>query len=145
MKLFIHSQMHRLHRWIGGTDWWFLRTLYNRCHYLSMLWLKLNHGSKKWPLVDLGISKSYRTTLDSSYKQCKTILWTQYMVSYLMHKCTTLLTFTYCIRNMFKQGKTRGDKLHSTLNTVNKQHLLKLRIIKYIFWYIIFVISYHVM
>ena len=39
----------QLQRWSLGMDKYFHPTLYNGCSYLSMLWLKLNHVSKKGP------------------------------------------------------------------------------------------------
>ena len=49
MKLLIHSQLQLWNRWSSGMDKYFHPTSYDGCNYLSMLRLKLTHGSKRGP------------------------------------------------------------------------------------------------
>ena len=46
MKLLIHSHTPRCNGWSLGIDKYFHPTFHNRCDYLSMLGLKLNHVCK---------------------------------------------------------------------------------------------------
>ena len=119
-------KLQRCNRWSLGTDKYVYHTLYWACDYLSVLWLKLIHISKRGQMCLIGtrISATIKLTHDENL-QCYCMGTIKMLASCRLPVFNDSLTFNFMwtlyilLCDIYNQIISFDNSFHDLFNLVN--------------------------